>query len=77
MHVQREVSVQAVEMLNSELKKMRATTVDRSAVSASISSDGHYAFVEFATMDEANKAFVLNNRTIIGSSIKVSRPKTY
>ena len=64
-------------MLNSELKKMRATTVDRSAVSASISSDGHYAFVEFATMDEANKAFVLNNRTIIGSSIKVSRPKTY
>ena len=45
--------------------------------SASISSDGHYAFVEFATIDEANKAFVLNNRTILGSSIKVSRPKTY
>ncbi len=36
-----------------------------------------FAFVEFATIEEANKAFVLNNRTILGSSIKVSRPKTY
>ena len=56
-------------MLNSELKKIRATTVDRSAVSGFYFKRWQLAFVEFATIDEANKAFVLNNRTILGSSI--------
>jgi len=67
---------QLVELLNTELLKMRISKAG-SAVSASISSDGHYAFVEFETIEEANKAFALNNRTILGNAIKVSRPKTY
>ncbi len=57
-------------MLNSELKKMRATMVDRSAVSASISSDGHYAFVEFATIYEANKDLCWTTGRYLGRRLK-------
>ena len=46
-------------------------------VSAWISSDGHYAFVEFRTPEEANQGFALNNIAIMGQPLKVGRPKTY
>ena len=46
-------------------------------VSAEISSDGHYAFVEFRTPEEANQGFALNNIAIMGQPLKVGRPKTY
>lgn len=46
-------------------------------VSAWISVDGHYAFVEFRTAEEANQGFLLNNIIILGQPLKVGRPKTY
>ena len=46
-------------------------------VSAWISSDGHYAFVEFRTADEANHGFKLQAMNIQGSEIKIGRPKAY
>ena len=46
-------------------------------MSAWISSDGHYAFVEFRTPEEANQGFALNNIAIMGQPLKVGRPKTY
>lgn len=53
-------------------------------LSAWISTDGHYAFVEFRTAEEANNGFMLNNISILGQvykavnqPLKVGRPKTY
>lgn len=46
-------------------------------ISAWISVDGHYAFVEFRTAEEANQGFLLNNIIILGQPLKVGRPKTY
>ena len=46
-------------------------------LSAWISTDGHYAFVEFRSSEEANCGFLLNNISILGQPLKVGRPKTY
>lgn len=46
-------------------------------MSAWISTDGHYAFVEFRSSEEANNGFLLNNISILGQPLKVGRPKTY
>ncbi len=46
-------------------------------LSAWISTDGHYAFVEFRSAEEANLGFQLNNISILGQPLKVGRPKTY
>lgn len=55
-------------------------------LSAWIATDGHYAFVEFRTPEEASKGFLLNNISIMGQVInsfliiqplKVGRPKSY
>jgi splicing factor U2AF subunit len=46
-------------------------------LSAWISTDGHYAFVEFRSAEEANNGFLLNNISILGQPLKVGRPKTY
>lgn len=46
-------------------------------LSAWISTEGHYAFVEFRSADEANNGFLLNNISILGQPLKVGRPKTY
>jgi hypothetical protein len=57
---------------------MKANTQPGEPVlSAWISSDGHYAFVEFRTSEEANNGFQLNNLNILGQPLKVGRPKTY
>ncbi len=57
---------------------MKANTQSGEPVlSAWISSDGHYAFVEFRTSEEANNGFLLNNISIMGQPLKVGRPKTY
>ena len=39
-------------------------------LSAWISTDGHYAFVEFRTAEEANNGFMLNNISILGQVYK-------
>ena len=46
-------------------------------VSTWISSDGHYAFVEFRTAEEANHGFQLQGMNIQGYEIKIGRPKAY
>ena len=46
-------------------------------VSTWISSDGHYAFVEFRTAEEANHGFNLQGMNIQGTEIKIGRPKAY
>jgi len=40
-----------------------------------ISGDGHYAFVDFRTPDEATQGFVLQQVAIKGNYLKVGRPK--
>jgi splicing factor U2AF 65 kDa subunit len=46
-------------------------------LSAWISSDSHYAFVEFRNSEEANLGFKLLGMNINGSEIKLGRPKSY
>ena len=46
-------------------------------ISAWVSPDGHYAFVEFRTAEEATKGFVLNGFKFLNVPLKVGRPKTY
>lgn len=46
-------------------------------LSAWISSDSHYAFVEFRNAEEANMGFKLQGMNIQGSEIKIGRPKSY
>lgn len=40
-----------------------------------ISSDGHYAFVDFKTAEDATQAFALQQVSIHGQYLKVGRPK--
>ena len=46
-------------------------------LSAWISSDAHYAFVEFRSAEEANLGFKLQGLNITGCEIKLGRPKSY
>lgn len=67
-----------VDLLNTALINKNLNAYPGSPVlSAWISQDGHYAFVEFRSIEEANSAFALNNYPILGQNLKVGRPKTY
>eukprot|EP01015_Nassula_variabilis_P006719 TRINITY_DN1511_c0_g2_i7.p1 TRINITY_DN1511_c0_g2~~TRINITY_DN1511_c0_g2_i7.p1 ORF type:complete len:465 (-),score=82.15 TRINITY_DN1511_c0_g2_i7:110-1504(-) len=68
-----------VEILNQALRKMNVNThpPGNSIISAWISPDGHYSFVEFRTPEEANNGFALNNVAIFGQPLKVGRPRAY
>lgn len=69
---------QLVDLLNTALINKKLNAYPGSPVlSAWISQDGHYAFVEFRSIEEANLAFSLNNYPILGQNLKVGRPKTY
>ena len=68
---------QLVKLLNTALLSLKTFPPGEPIVSAWISSDGHYAFVEFRTPEEANQGFALNNIAIMGQPLKVGRPKTY
>jgi hypothetical protein len=46
-------------------------------INAWVSPDGHYAFVEFRTAEEATKGFILNGFKFLDLPLKVGRPKTY
>ena len=46
-------------------------------ISTWISTDTHYAFVEFRNAEEANYGFRLHGMNINGSEIKIGRPKAY
>jgi hypothetical protein len=67
-----------VKLLNAALLSMKLNTQRGDPVlSAWISTDGHYAFVEFRSAEEANNGFKLNDLIILGQPLKVGRPKTY
>lgn len=42
-----------------------------------ISADGHYAFVEMRTMEEASNCIQLSGINYYGFSLRINRPKTY
>ena len=46
-------------------------------ISTWISTDTHYAFIEFRNSEEANLGFRLHGMSIGGSEIKIGRPKAY
>ena len=60
-----------------DLGKRAGLFQDGSAVIGSwIASDGHYAFVDFRSADEATQGFVLNQVSLVdGMLLKVGRPK--
>ncbi len=68
-----------VKLLNASLNTLKASSSSSGdpILSAWISTEGHYAFVEFRSAEEANNGFLLNNISILGQPLKVGRPKTY
>ena len=67
-----------VKLLNAALLTLQENNTPGDPVlSAWISTDGHYAFVEFRPADEANCGFLMNNISILGQLVKVGRSKTY
>lgn len=72
-------SEELVDILNESLKRLgkKAGIFQNGnpVLGAWISGDGHYAFVDFRTADEATQGFVLQQVQIKGSYLKVGRPK--
>ena len=68
-----------VKMLNISLLTLKPEDFapGEPVISSWVSPDGHYAFVEFRTAEEATKGFILNGFKIMGIPLKVGRPKTY
>ena len=68
-----------VKMLNIALLTLKPEDFSpgEPVISSWVSPDGHYAFVEFRTAEEATKGFILNGFKIMGIPLKVGRPKTY
>jgi splicing factor U2AF subunit len=64
-------------LLNAALSSLHPGEREDPIISAWISSDGHYAFVEFRSAEEANKGLDLDKLNIMGQVIKVGRPKTF
>eukprot|EP00824_Muranothrix_gubernata_P011595 TRINITY_DN25076_c0_g1_i4.p2 TRINITY_DN25076_c0_g1~~TRINITY_DN25076_c0_g1_i4.p2 ORF type:complete len:132 (-),score=5.49 TRINITY_DN25076_c0_g1_i4:113-508(-) len=71
------ISVQhLIEVLNTALINMKANIEEGGPViNAWISSDGHYAFAEFRSAEEANRGFALSNVSILGCQLKIGRPR--
>lgn len=65
--------------LNSALNKLGLSKDNmQSVVSAWVSGDGHYCFVEMRTIEETNGSLFYLDKLQIGNfQIKVGRPKTY
>ncbi len=70
---------QLAEFMNVALKKMGvAKDSQNSVVTAWVSPDGHYAFVELRTIEEANAALTYLNGIQVGVyNLKIGRPKGY
>jgi len=67
-----------VDLVNHALVKVNGNTNPGDPViSAWIASDGHYAFLEFRSAEEADSGFALNNISIHGFTLKAGRPTTY
>eukprot|EP00918_Siedleckia_nematoides_P026769 GHVU01057736.1.p1 GENE.GHVU01057736.1~~GHVU01057736.1.p1 ORF type:complete len:452 (-),score=35.75 GHVU01057736.1:1526-2881(-) len=69
---------QLVEFLNAAIVAINANKMPGpAATKAWISADGHYAFVEFRSMEEATGAMQLNGLNCLGYALKIGRPKTF
>ena len=68
-----------IKMLNLTLQTLKPEdfSKEQPVIGAWISPDGHYAFIEFRTAEEATKGFILNGFKIMGVPLKIGRPKTY
>ena len=70
---------QIMELLNTALKELGKESglfqEGDPVIGAWISNDGHYAFVDFRTAEEATQGFVLQQVSIHGNNLKVGRPK--
>ena len=68
-----------LQFLNSALMKLKPNLFYNGSpiVNCWISSDGHYAFIEFRTIEEANAGFILNGYKILDKPLKIGRPKSY
>ena len=68
-----------IKMLNITLQTLKPDdfSKEQPVIGAWVSPDGHYAFVEFRTAEEATKGFILNGFKIMGVPLKIGRPKTY
>ena len=68
-----------IKMLNLTLQTLKPDdfSKEQPVIGAWVSPDGHYAFVEFRTAEEATKGFILNGFKIMDVPLKIGRPKTY
>ena len=65
-----------VRFLNDCLRKMDLVAAEGDPVTSCwISSDGHYAFVECRTVEEANSLFNLAGINIKGMDLKIGKPR--
>eukprot|EP01038_Epipyxis_sp_PR26KG_P005947 gene5947-8196_t len=73
-------SPQLTEFLNAALKQLGVAnnSPNGSVISCWVSTDGHYAFAELRTVDEANASLTYLTGVQIGSfALKIGRPKGY
>lgn len=71
-------SGQVTEFLNNCMKQLGFNSPLGSTISAWLSNDGHYAFVEFRTIEEANAALNYLSGVQVGAyQLKIGRPKGY
>lgn len=69
---------QLIELLNNAMINLGLNKYPGPPVlSAWISNDGHYAFVEFRSIEEAQAGYALNDSCILGQPLKVGKPKNY
>ncbi|KAK2195175.1 bifunctional RNA recognition motif domain/Nucleotide-binding alpha-beta plait domain superfamily/RNA-binding domain superfamily [Babesia duncani] len=67
-----------LEFINEALVAVNGTTIPGNAcVKGWISSDGHYAFIELRSMQEASNCMQFTGLNYMGYNIRVNRPKTY
>jgi len=67
-----------MEMLNLALLAMgkyRKDLIGNPIVSCWISTDGHFAFVEFRSVEDMEMGFALNQCSIFGRSLRIGRTK--
>lgn len=69
---------QLQEFVSAAMQQMNLNTQPGSSVvNTWLSSDNHYAFCEFRSVEEANNGMMLNGISFLGQALRVGRPKNY
>jgi hypothetical protein len=69
---------QLAEFLGAAIQQLKLNTAPGNPIiNTWLSSDGHYAFCEFRTIDECNNALGLHGIALGTSSLRIGRPKNY